>query len=93
MGIKTAVQGCVLEGHPAAKSSLLTLAGLPPTMCGISVVVDIERSGSRGRNDEARRMLYEELDKSLDAIKHRGPDTRGIWISEDNYVGRWGRGW
>jgi hypothetical protein len=88
MGIKTAVRGRALEGHLAANLILLTLFGSFLTMCGISVVVDVERSGSRGRNDEARRMLHEELDNSLEAIKHRGPDSRGIWISEDNYVGR-----
>ncbi|RAQ99514.1 asparagine synthase [Stemphylium lycopersici] len=31
--------------------------------------------------------MHEELSSSLDAIAHRGPDSRGIWISEDNYVG------
>lgn len=77
------------RGTPTAKSSLLTLFESFSIVCGISVVFDIERSGSRGGNDEARRMLHEELDKSLEAIKHRGPDSRGIWISDDNYVGRW----
>jgi asparagine synthase (glutamine-hydrolysing) len=27
------------------------------------------------------------LDASLDEIQHRGPDSRGHWISDDNRVG------
>ncbi|PVI02690.1 glutamine-hydrolyzing asparagine synthase [Periconia macrospinosa] len=56
-------------------------------MCGISVLVDLERRvDSRLAGDEAKCRMYEELDKSLDMIVHRGPDSRGIWISEDNRV-------
>lgn len=28
------------------------------------------------------------LDNSLDSIKHRGPDARGQWISNDGRVGK-----
>lgn len=57
-------------------------------MCGISVVVDVERQRWRGGDDKVRCKMHEELSSSLDAIAHRGPDSRGIWISEDNYVGK-----
>jgi len=35
----------------------------------------------------ARKEIARDLDKSLDQIKHRGPDSRGHWISGDNRVG------
>jgi len=31
--------------------------------------------------------LAQKLDASLDMIKHRGPDSRGQWISDDKRVG------
>jgi hypothetical protein len=31
--------------------------------------------------------VQEALDASLDKIQHRGPDSRGHWISDDNRVG------
>jgi asparagine synthase (glutamine-hydrolysing) len=31
--------------------------------------------------------LANELDASLDQIQHRGPDSRGQWISKDKRVG------
>jgi hypothetical protein len=34
-----------------------------------------------------RKEICSTLDASLDKIKHRGPDSRGRWISEDNRVG------
>lgn len=34
-----------------------------------------------------RHKLYSDLEASLDQIKHRGPDSRGHWISDDNRIG------
>ena len=34
-----------------------------------------------------REKLSKSLEDSLDKIKHRGPDSRGQWISPDNRVG------
>lgn len=51
-------------------------------MCGISCVV---HQGDPSAID--RTQLSQELSASLEAIKHRGPDSRGQWISDDNRVG------
>lgn len=37
--------------------------------------------------DEEAAKLAIELDQSLDIIAHRGPDSRGQWISDDKRVG------
>ncbi|KAL0489540.1 asparagine synthase [Acrasis kona] len=50
-------------------------------MCGISVVVSLDESSKKTKSE-----INKELDASLDLIKHRGPDSRGIWISEDGRV-------
>ncbi|OJD36739.1 asparagine synthase [Diplodia corticola] len=50
-------------------------------MCGISCIV---HQGEPSGID--RDKLSRELDASLEAIKHRGPDSRGQWISPDNRV-------
>lgn len=50
-------------------------------MCGISCVV---HQGDPSAID--RTQLSQELSASLEAIKHRGPDSRGQWISDDNRV-------
>jgi hypothetical protein len=38
-------------------------------------------------HDPIRSKIVQELDQSLDKIKHRGPDSRGYWLSADNRVG------
>lgn len=70
-------------------------------MCGISCIVALEgqprelkttsflngiASASVNGGDETAR-LAKELDDSLELIKHRGPDSRGQWISPDKRVG------
>jgi len=37
--------------------------------------------------DKNAAKLARELDESLDMIVHRGPDSRGQWISDDKRVG------
>jgi hypothetical protein len=34
-----------------------------------------------------RQRVFQDLKASLDMIKHRGPDSRNHWISDDNRVG------
>ncbi len=55
-------------------------------MCGISVIVALERHGRRhAARDKAE--TSERLTNSLERIKHRGPDSQGQWISHDGRVG------
>lgn len=60
-------------------------------MCGISVIVALE-GHLRGKdvnaaNGDIKSKISQELDRSLEMIAHRGPDSQGQWISEDNRVG------
>lgn len=55
-------------------------------MCGISVVVALKKN-SYYSNSESGETLEKALDKSLDQIVHRGPDSRGQWISKDRSIG------
>lgn len=54
-------------------------------MCGISCAVAWRGSGPLY---SSRDMLNDTLDQSLDSIKHRGPDGKGKWISNDLRVGK-----
>lgn len=60
-------------------------------MCGISVIVALEGhlrgKDVNGANGDIRPKISKELDQSLERIAHRGPESQGIWISEDNRVG------
>jgi asparagine synthase (glutamine-hydrolysing) len=68
-------------------------------MCGISCVFGLKahspepqqhQSNGYSNGDthlQERKKLLRELDQSLDKIKHRGPDSRGHWLSADNRVG------
>lgn len=77
-------------------------SGLPITMCGISCIVALQNSrhqlkdpgplpngieGAEIDGDLGHNKLAKELDDSLELIKHRGPDSRGQWISSDKRVG------
>lgn len=44
-------------------------------------------TNGNGPEDGARAKIAKELDQSLDQIAHRGPDSRGQWISEDKRIG------
>ncbi|EUC46178.1 hypothetical protein COCMIDRAFT_36138 [Bipolaris oryzae ATCC 44560] len=50
-------------------------------MCGITCAVALRGHGPLLAGDRAA--LSTTLEKSLDTIKHRGPDANGHWISED----------
>lgn len=71
-------------------------------MCGISCIVTLQKSRHKPKEpaslpngiqaaelngDADHNRLAKKLDASLEMIKHRGPDSRGQWISEDNRVG------
>lgn len=56
-------------------------------MCGISCILVEEGAGPLPSPEQERRKLLLELEESLELIKHRGPDSRGQWISSDNRVG------
>ena len=67
-------------------------------MCGISVIVALgQKNLKKGIdftsppegivNSSHRRSVSENLDESLDLLVHRGPDSRGQWISGDGRVG------
>jgi asparagine synthase (glutamine-hydrolysing) len=55
-------------------------------MCGITCAVALRGHGPLAKAKE-RGELEKTLEKSLDTIKHRGPDANGYWISEDYRVG------
>jgi asparagine synthetase B (glutamine-hydrolysing) len=67
-------------------------------MCGISTVVTLRAHASKpnlsntnGTHDvarEYRKILENDIDASLQRIAHRGPDSRGIWMSERGQVGK-----
>lgn len=52
-------------------------------MCGISVVIALQGT----RLDNGKRSIAAQLNESLDRISHRGPDSRGIWVNDDQTVG------
>jgi asparagine synthase (glutamine-hydrolysing) len=68
-------------------------------MCGISCVFGLKAHSPEPHQHQTngyangdahmqeRKKLLRDLDQSLDKIKHRGPDSRGYWLSADNRVG------
>lgn len=44
-------------------------------------------NGIHPHMDVTATKLASDLDKSLDLIAHRGPDSRGQWISKDKRIG------
>lgn len=58
-------------------------------MCGISCVVALGEC-TRRPNEEDKKDTEGRLSKSLEQIRHRGPDSTGTWISQDGRVGRYG---
>ncbi|KAL9124269.1 MAG: hypothetical protein Q9217_006387 [Psora testacea] len=58
-------------------------------MCGISAIValaDPAQDGHRLRGDNDQDALTREMEDSLQLIKHRGPDSNGIWINPDQRI-------
>ena len=58
-------------------------------MCGITASLTLQRSAPTNCDVKRRHeTLTNEIDDSLDIVKHRGPDARGQWISADGRVGK-----
>lgn len=66
-------------------------------MCGISCVVKLRGHAYKSSGEQTtdvqrayendKALLSQQLESSLDAINHRGPDGRGSWFSDHNRVG------
>jgi asparagine synthase (glutamine-hydrolysing) len=56
-------------------------------MCGITACLDFKKREKSVNGSNKGQSLEEEIEKSLDLVKHRGPDARGQWISSDGRVG------
>lgn len=71
-------------------------------MCGITVSIALGRGSPSQSTGQANghtgdtqgvhpgceaTSLEDQLHKSLDLIAHRGPDAKGVWISDDGRVG------
>lgn len=52
-------------------------------MCGISVVITLHGTSL----DNGMQSIQDQLNESLDRISHRGPDSRGVWVNDDQTVG------
>ena len=57
-------------------------------MCGITAIVATHRIQQSVLDHEHRQLLALKLESSLSNIYHRGPESCGIWMSDDNRVGK-----
>lgn len=59
-------------------------------MCGISAFLSLSEGASCPQADTIYpQALANQMNESLQLIKHRGPDARGQWLSSDYRVGEW----
>ena len=72
--------------HDSVHLGLLKLS----KMCGITASLALESriSTHLTSKEVVRKQLSQEIDNSLEIVKHRGPDARGQWISSDARVGK-----
>ena len=56
-------------------------------MCGITCIVALDQKHNRATS-EVKNGISQRLNKGLELIRHRGPDSSGEWISDDGRVGR-----
>ena len=61
-------------------------------MCGISAWFDLKKRERKQDESEdgyehQRAKLEAQLDDSVESMRHRGPNAKGIWISPDNSTG------
>lgn len=54
-------------------------------MCGICCVVQLH--GEKPKSPSPPAIEKRELEGCLDYIRHRGPDSNGVWVSDDGRVG------
>lgn len=72
---------CILQVEPAAK--------LNEKSNGFPVVNGVDHELPDGpQTNGTKSKLATQLNASLDCIEHRGPDSRGQWVSEDERVGK-----
>lgn len=72
---------CILQVKPAAK--------LNEQSNGMPVVNGVDHELPDGPHPNGTKSeLATQLNASLDCIEHRGPDSRGQWVSEDERVGK-----
>ncbi|KAI4202442.1 MAG: hypothetical protein LQ346_002000, partial [Caloplaca aetnensis] len=83
-----------LTGRYKTKAEDAATAGANGAINGFSADHDPKKrklTNGTLRRDGPRTGTFDEvdtqIDRSLDAINHRGPDSRGIWVSEDGNVG------
>ncbi|KAG9243590.1 nucleophile aminohydrolase [Calycina marina] len=58
-------------------------------MCGISAILSLDGHQASARSslgEDGYSLLLQELGDSLSYIRHRGPDAKGTWISDDSRV-------
>lgn len=56
-------------------------------ICGISTVVTFEAPHGRRAPVDDETLLRESIHRSLNEIRYRGPDDRGVWTSLNRHVG------
>lgn len=58
-------------------------------MCGLTAFLSQNGYSESDANGQAQTYnTVEALEASMEIVKHRGPDARGHWISDDSKVGR-----
>ena len=58
-------------------------------MCGLTACLDYREHEHLANARDIASKLEEEVENSLELVKHRGPDARGQWISSDGRIGRY----
>ncbi|KAL4883930.1 nucleophile aminohydrolase [Aspergillus karnatakaensis] len=58
-------------------------------MCGLTAILSLDGRANCPQydNNTDPEVLSEQMDESLELVKHRGPDARGQWFSPDHRVG------
>lgn len=59
----------------------------PFEMCGLTAFLRLGRDNTPRNSEDSPQTLGKQIDDSLELVKHRGPDARGQWLSEDLRVG------
>lgn len=58
-------------------------------MCGLTAFLALHGHPASGPNGHVPTINTKDaLEASMEIIKHRGPDARGHWISDDSQVGK-----
>lgn len=57
-------------------------------MGGLTAFLSLQKA-NREVGKSSHEDIEKTIDSSLDIVQHRGPDTRGKWVSQDQRVGRY----